>query len=59
MPQMNVLGVDVFYRDEGVGPTVVLGHSSAGVSAHSGDGHFSNPIPAVKRKRQPQTSVGG
>jgi len=25
----------------------------AGVSAHSGDGRFSNPIPAVKRKRQP------
>lgn len=32
MPQMNVLGVDVFCRDEGVGPTVVLGHSSTASS---------------------------
>src|SRR5262249_26169262 len=32
MPQMNVLGVEVFYRDEGVGPTVVLGHSSTASS---------------------------
>ena len=29
----------------------------AGVSAHSGDGRFSNPIPAVKDKRQLQTSL--
>jgi pimeloyl-ACP methyl ester carboxylesterase len=32
MPHMNILGLDVFYRDEGAGPTVVLGHSSAGSS---------------------------
>jgi pimeloyl-ACP methyl ester carboxylesterase len=32
MPRINVLGIDVFYRDEGVGPTVVLGHSSTGSS---------------------------
>jgi pimeloyl-ACP methyl ester carboxylesterase len=32
MPQMSVLGVDVFYRDEGVGQTVVLGHSSTASS---------------------------
>ena len=32
MPRINVLGIDVFYRDEGVGPTVVLGHSSTGGS---------------------------
>jgi pimeloyl-ACP methyl ester carboxylesterase len=32
MPQMYVLGVEVFYRDEGVGPTVVLGHSSTASS---------------------------
>ena len=29
----------------------------AGVSANAGNGRFSNPIPAVKRKRQLQTSV--
>jgi pimeloyl-ACP methyl ester carboxylesterase len=28
MPQVSVHGVDVFYRDEGSGPTVILGHSS-------------------------------
>jgi pimeloyl-ACP methyl ester carboxylesterase len=32
MPHMKVLGLDVFYRDEGAGPTVVLGHSSTGSS---------------------------
>jgi pimeloyl-ACP methyl ester carboxylesterase len=32
MPHMNVLGVEVFYRDEGSGPTVVLGHSSTASS---------------------------
>jgi pimeloyl-ACP methyl ester carboxylesterase len=32
MPHMKVLDLDVFYRDEGAGPTVVLGHSSAGSS---------------------------
>jgi hypothetical protein len=31
----------------------------AGVSADTGNGRFSNPIPAVKRKRQPHTSVAG
>jgi pimeloyl-ACP methyl ester carboxylesterase len=30
MPHMKVLGLDVFYRDEGAGPTVILGHSSTG-----------------------------
>jgi pimeloyl-ACP methyl ester carboxylesterase len=32
MPRMKVLGLDVFYRDEGAGPTVILGHSSTGSS---------------------------
>jgi pimeloyl-ACP methyl ester carboxylesterase len=32
MPHMKVLDLDVFYRDEGAGPTIVLGHSSAGSS---------------------------
>jgi pimeloyl-ACP methyl ester carboxylesterase len=32
VPQMNVLGVEVFYRDEGIGPTIVLGHSSTASS---------------------------
>ena len=30
MPHVSVRGVNVFYRDEGAGPTVVLGHSSTG-----------------------------
>src|SRR5262245_52774525 len=33
MPQISVLGVDIFYRDEGAGPAVVLGHSSTASSA--------------------------
>lgn len=32
MPQINVAGVDAFYRDEGIGPTVILGHSSTATS---------------------------
>jgi pimeloyl-ACP methyl ester carboxylesterase len=32
MPHVKVLGLDAFYRDEGAGPTVILGHSSAGSS---------------------------
>jgi hypothetical protein len=31
----------------------------AGVSAHSGDGRFCNPILAVKPQREPHTSVAG
>jgi pimeloyl-ACP methyl ester carboxylesterase len=30
MPEIRVYGVDVFYRDEGTGPGVLLGHSSTG-----------------------------
>lgn len=32
MPQFNLYGVEVFYRDIGAGTPVVLGHSSAGSS---------------------------
>jgi pimeloyl-ACP methyl ester carboxylesterase len=32
MPQINVLGANAFYRDEGAGPVVVLGHSSTASS---------------------------
>jgi pimeloyl-ACP methyl ester carboxylesterase len=32
MPQMSVLGTEVFYREEGAGPAVVLGHSSTASS---------------------------
>lgn len=32
MPHMKVLGLDVFYRDQGAGPTVLLGHSSTASS---------------------------
>lgn len=32
MPQIKVLGLDVFYRDEGAGPIVLLGHSSTASS---------------------------
>ena len=30
MPQIAVLGADIFYGDQGAGPPVVLGHSSTG-----------------------------
>jgi pimeloyl-ACP methyl ester carboxylesterase len=32
MPQISVHRVNVFYRDEGTGPTVILGHSATGSS---------------------------
>lgn len=32
MPQFRLHGVEVFYRDEGAGPPIILGHSSAGSS---------------------------
>ena len=32
MPQVTVHDVDVFYRDEGAGPAIILGHSSTGSS---------------------------
>lgn len=32
MPQVSVHGVNVFYRDKGSGPTVVLGHSTTASS---------------------------
>lgn len=32
MPQFRLHGVEVYYRDEGAGPPVILGHSSTGSS---------------------------
>src|SRR5262249_14166303 len=33
MPYLTVYGVEVFYRDEGSGPAIILGHSSTGSGA--------------------------
>ena len=30
MPQVSIHGVEVYFRDEGEGPPIVLGHSSTG-----------------------------
>ena len=50
MPQVTVHDVDVFYRDEGAGPAIILGHSSTGSSGQwRGLMHASPTASALSR----------